>query len=296
MNTLIIENISFKYGKKPIYENFSLTLHDGINVFLGPNGCGKTTLFKILATIYEKSRGKITLNQLSYDKPYEIKHCISYLPQNFDVYPTLKVKEFLLLMAKLKTDVKTDYAAEVKRVGEITEINGFLNTQMKKLSEGMKKRVGIAQALLGNPSMLIVDEPTAGLDPEQRNNFNLMLSKIAKDKILVISTHIIEDIHSFYDNITIINDGKISFNGNYNSLIHSVDGKAFSAYSTIEKMPEIRKAYTVIEEKIDSDKVRYKLIGEADAADFLQIEKYTPELKDIWIYYRRKSGANREYE
>lgn len=298
MNTLKIENMSFGYGKKKIYDGYSLTLKDGINVFLGPNGCGKTTFFKILATIYEKRSGKITLNGINYENVHEIKKRISYIPQNFNVYPSLKVKDFMELMSKLKIEDKAKRAPEVERVSAQAEIGGFMNKPMKRLSEGMRRRVGIAQALLGEPAMLIADEPTAGLDPEQRSNFNILLKSIGKGRIILMSTHIIEDIHSFYDNITIIQNGRTAFNGDYEKLIHSVDGKAYTACTPVEKVREIRDKYIVTRVEIGKETAKYRIIGDPDPGDFTSVEAFSPELRDIWIYFRKVNsrGENADAE
>lgn len=287
MNNINIQSLNFNYGKKRVLEDINVDFCDGINVVLGPNGCGKSTLLKLAATIYPVDNGKIMLNNILYNVyPQRVKSEIAYLPQNFDVYPTLKVIEFLKLIFNVKVG-KCD-SDELEKVMKITGVNEFSNVKMKKLSEGMRQLVGITQAIIGNPKVIILDEPTAGLDPEHRRNFNSILKEIKKDRIIIISTHIIEDIMPYYDSITVIENKRIVFNGKIQEFLHSLDNNAFSVAIDKEDYQKISQKYIILGESFENGKTKLKITGNVDKKEFTDIVPCSVDVTDLWNYYRKK--------
>jgi ABC-type multidrug transport system ATPase subunit len=208
---LIIKAISKQYqGNFWGLRNFSLTLQSGVLALLGPNGAGKSTLMRILATITQPTEGSITWNGVDIAKsPDGLRSVLGYLPQDFGVYPNLNVVEFLEYIAALKG---LDGRAAHKRIQEHLEVVKLFDARKRPLggySGGMKQRVGIAQALLNDPQLLIVDEPTVGLDPDERVRFRNLISDLAGQRIVILSTHIVSDAESAATEIAVINHGHL---------------------------------------------------------------------------------------
>lgn len=287
MNKLEIKDVSFSYGRNIVFEHFSVELESGINVFLGHNGSGKTTLFKMLASITLPQKGDIFLNGQSY-KETDLRKQLSYIPQSFDVFPNITVNDFLRYIGKVKLGSQPDVIQkEIGKAVELTDVSEFLDKKMKKLSEGMRRRVGIAQALIGDPPLLIFDEPTAGLDPEQRARFNSTLRKISGDKIVLMSTHIIEDIKNFSDNIIILSKGAMTFQGSYDELVHSLDGKVFKTTVPLEQYREeaVKKDFIILHKAFEREEVMLKLALRANSPAPQGMISAEPNLTELWSYY-----------
>ena len=223
MKKLIVNNLSFSYRGVNILKNISFELLPGLNVLLGANGSGKTSLIKLLVTIYRPDTGELNLSGVSYKNDLEIKKNIAYVPQVFNGYKNLKVKEYLGFMNSFNRDKKV-YTTE----NEIFGIDSFLNKKLKELSEGMKKKVLIYGAFLRRAGIIILDEPTSGLDKESRSELREILIKISKENpelIVLYSTHIEEDIFSEVSNIIELKDGEIYYNGNLENYEEIFNGK-----------------------------------------------------------------------
>ena len=220
-----IQNVSktYKAGKKAL-NNITMDIASPNMIGLvGPNGAGKTTLMKLLAAALLQTEGSITLD----DKPLKknekhLKSVLGYLPQSFGLYDELTVWQFLDYMSALK-GVKNPREAIAKAIAE-TNLEEKKKAKIKTISGGQRQRVGIAQALIGNPSLLILDEPTVGLDPEERIKFRNLFSQNAQDKIVLLSTHIIEDVQSICNRLIVMNNGKILFDGSPEQLIQAAQG------------------------------------------------------------------------
>lgn len=210
---IIIENLSKNFGEVRALKNVSLHIEQGMFGLIGRNGAGKTTLMRILATLLNKSGGNVTVCGVPTERPKEIRKLIGYLPQDFSVYPNMSVYEamdYLGVLSGLPKSVRTERTEELlKKVN----LKGSKKLKVKALSGGMKRRLGIAQALLHDPQVLIADEPTAGLDPEERVRFRNLLCKIAGDRIVLLSTHIVEDIEKTCENIAVLNKGDLFYTG-----------------------------------------------------------------------------------
>ncbi|MHA1954169.1 MAG: ABC transporter ATP-binding protein, partial [Candidatus Heimdallarchaeaceae archaeon] len=211
VSQLEIHEISKIYDKQiRALSNINLTLNQGIIGLVGPNGAGKSTLMRILATIIKPTEGKVLWNGVDVQKkPNEIRKILGYLPQSFGVYPKLTSIEFLEYIAALKGINRKLAKERIQEILRIVNLHHLQKTSLSKYSGGMKQRIGIAQALLNDPKLLIIDEPTAGLDPEERVRFRQLMADLAKDRIIILSTHIVSDVEACANTIALISRGKL---------------------------------------------------------------------------------------
>ncbi len=224
-NSIEIKNLNKFYGKKHALKNINLSINQGMFGLLGRNGAGKTTLMKTLATLHQKKNGEITICDIPIENAKEIRKIVGYLPQDFSMYPSMNVAcvmNYLGILSGLNTAQRTQ---RIESLLKKVNLSQHKHKKIKELSGGMKRRLGIAQALLNNPKVLIVDEPTAGLDPEERIRFRNLLSEIAEDRIVILSTHIVGDIEATCEDIAILNDGKVLYNGTVDNLLNTAQGK-----------------------------------------------------------------------
>lgn len=220
-----IDHLSMTYpGGKQALKDISFTLESpNLIGLLGPNGAGKSTLMQLLVAALKPSSGSISIDGVPLTQcERQLKASLGYLPQNFGLYNELTIWQFLDYMAALKNI--SDSRSAVNEALEATNLQNLKRSRIRTLSGGQRQRVGIAQALLGNPSFLIFDEPTVGLDPEERLNFRTLFSHIAQERIVLLSTHIIEDIQSVSSQLIIIHQGKIQFHGTPSELISQTEG------------------------------------------------------------------------
>lgn len=286
MNKLEIKNLTKKYGNKNANENISLELNSGVYGLLGPNGAGKSTLMKQLATISTPTSGNILYNGKDIDSLDEnYRDLVGYLPQDFDAYKNFKAKEFLMYMSALKGMNKSE---SKKRVDELLKLVGLYEVRNKlvsKFSGGMKRRVGIAQALLNKPKVLILDEPTAGLDPQERTRFRNLLSNIGTDTIVILSTHIISDIESVAKETIMIKDGKLLLKGNHREILEDMKGKVYtvSVNSEIE-VSEIQRKYKVISVNRGVEDTQLRIISER-VPICVNAVPTEPRFEDVYMFY-----------
>lgn len=239
---LKIVNLTKKFGNKQALDNINVSFCNGVTGLLGPNGAGKSTLMRILATIDKPSGGTVFWNGQDIEKnPMELRRVLGYLPQDFGVYPNMSATEFLEYIAAMKSlDMKT----AKKRIKDLLEILNLETAGKKYLggfSGGMKQRVGIAQALLNDPKILIVDEPTVGLDPEERIQFRNLLASLASDRIIILSTHIVSDIESIAPQIVVIKAGGLVASTTPEELIRRCEGFVWTAVVTADKLEEMQR-------------------------------------------------------
>lgn len=223
---LKLGQVSKNFGKKAVLCAIDYTFQEGVYGLLGPNGAGKTTLLRCIAQLYPLSGGSIAYN----GKPASgaaYQRQIGYLPQKFGLFPGLKVFEMLALMADLKGVPKSEIENEVYKCVEMVNLTDRIGSKVRTLSGGMVRRLGIAQALLGNPAILLLDEPTAGLDPEERLRFKNIITGLQKDRVILISTHIVADVEALCDHVVVMNDGRFLAAGTCAEIQSCADGRMY---------------------------------------------------------------------
>jgi ABC-type multidrug transport system ATPase subunit len=276
----------------------NLTIETGMFGLLGPNGAGKTTLMRILAGILYPTRGHVRVGE--YDGTTErgrtaIKRVLGYLPQDLGMYPDLNAREFLDYIAILKgMDDRKQRKARVEEVLELVALTQVAKRKLKTYSGGMKRRAGIAQALLNDPRLLIVDEPTAGLDPEERIRFRNLLSDLSGERTVLLSTHIVEDIAQTCQNVAVMQSGHIRFQGTTLDLIHETQGKVWLLNVNTSHKPH--GDFTVVSTLNMGTSTQYRVVGDANsvvpvAAAGGTVEQTAPGLEDGYIWLMREQKA-----
>lgn len=286
MNKLEMINVTKSYKHKNANENINLALESGVYGLLGPNGAGKSTLMKQIVTVTSPTSGNILYNGKdikSLDDKY--RDIVGYLPQDFDAYKNFKAKDFLMYMAALKG---MDKQTSKKRVDELLKLVGLSevsNKLVSKFSGGMKRRVGIAQALLNNPKVLILDEPTAGLDPQERTRFRNLLSQIGRDTIVILSTHIISDIESVAKETIMIKDGKVLLQGTHKEILNDMEGKVYSLDTNDEGLvSKIQSKYKVVSINRGIENISIRFISETKP-NYENIKLIEPKFEDVYMFY-----------
>lgn len=282
---LIIKNVDMSLNKKSILNDINLNIEKGVYGLLGENGAGKTTLMRLLTTIYNPSRGEISIDGLKYNKCNEekIKKIIGYLPQELGLYPNLTVMETLNYLGGLHEIPKKDREDVITNLLSLTNLTEHKDKKYRNLSGGMKRRVGLAQALINDPKLLIVDEPTAGLDPEERIRIRNLLSDIGKKRLVVFSTHVIEDIAATCDNVCILRNGVVRYNGKVNQLIKKAENHCFTCTVSSEQELNDIKANGSITGKIHLEK-KIEVRFVAKCCPQIKCSPINPSLEDAYIY------------
>ncbi|WP_104733789.1 ABC transporter ATP-binding protein [Hanstruepera ponticola] len=283
MNTLKINNISKTYpnGVEAI-KNVSLDISNGMFGLLGSNGAGKSSLMRTIASLQEPSNGTITFNDIDIiSKPQYVRENLGYLPQEFGVYPKLSAEKLLNHLAILKGIIDTkERKQQVESLLQQTNLYQHRKKAVATFSGGMRQRFGIAQALLGNPQLIIVDEPTAGLDPEERNRFLNLLSEIGESVIVILSTHIVEDVHNLCKNMAILSNGKILVTGNPAELVNGIQGKIWSKIIAKTDVEAYKNAFSVISSTLVSGETQIKVLSETKPED-----GFSPMRADLEDFY-----------
>ncbi|MDP9104268.1 MAG: ABC transporter ATP-binding protein [Pseudomonadota bacterium] len=250
-------------------DNVSLTIPFGMYGLLGPNGAGKSTLMRSIATLQTPSSGQIRFDDIDVVKnPEALRRTLGYLPQDFGVYPRVSAYDMLNHMAVLKgLSNARERKAEVERLLEQTNLYGVRGKALAGFSGGMRQRFGIAQALLGGPRLIIVDEPTAGLDPEERNRFLNLLAEIGENVVIILSTHIVEDVADLCPQMAIIAGGKIVRTGAPGELMRALEGRIWT--KTIDKsdLAALRDRYHVISTRLFAGKTVVHVLSDTDPGD-----------------------------
>jgi ABC-2 type transport system ATP-binding protein len=275
-------------GRVEALKSVDLTIPTGMFGLLGPNGAGKTTLMRILAGILKPTAGtaRIGKHDLSTETGRQaVKRMLGYLPQELGLYPDLTAREFLDYVGILKG--LEDKRSRHRRVAELLEVVGLsaaADRKLKAFSGGMKRRLGIAQALLGDPKLLIVDEPTAGLDPEERIRFRNLLSELAGDRTVILSTHIVEDVAQTSRNLAVMTGGRVLFQGTVAELIEAARNRVF----TVETGgPKPDGGLDVVSTLHLGNSVRYRVVGEPPPG--LEATPAEPGLEDGYVWLMRES-------
>ena len=280
---LAIDNVSKTYrGNVAALRSFGLELGPGVLGLLGPNGAGKSTLMRILATITRPTAGRVLWNGTDIKRePDTLRAVLGYLPQDFGIYPNLSAVEFLEYLAAVKG---LDAARARNRIGELLALVNLADAARRPLggfSGGMRQRVGIAQALLNDPQLLIVDEPTAGLDPEERVRFRNLLSELSGERIVILSTHIVSDVEAVATDIALIAQGQLIVHGAPEALLAGVNGKVWEVVVASGELPALRQDHLVSSTAHRNDGVHARVV--ADAAPRPDARQLEPSLEDAYL-------------
>lgn len=280
---LVIDRVSKRYGAGNwALKGFSLELGPGVLGLLGPNGAGKTTLMSILATITRATEGKVVWNGTDLAaNPDELRAVLGFLPQDFGVYPNLNAVEFLEYLAAVKG---LDAATSRRRIDELLNLVNLADVRKRPLggySGGMKQRVGIAQALLNDPQLLIVDEPTAGLDPEERVRFRNLLSDLSGERIVILSTHIVSDVEATATDIALIAQGTLVAHASPEELLRQVEGKVWEWVLPSAELNAAKQKYLISNTSRRSDGVHARVLADAPPNG---AQPVTPNLEDAYLF------------
>jgi ABC-2 type transport system ATP-binding protein len=281
---LVINSLSKTYANGVhALKDVSLTLNNGMFGLLGPNGAGKSSLMRTIATLQEADKGSIFLDDLDVLKnKTEVRQLLGYLPQEFGVYPKISAERMLDHIAQLKgVGNNTERKDLVLQLLESVNLYKDRKKHLGTYSGGMKQRFGIAQALIGNPKLIIVDEPTAGLDPAERNRFYNLLSRLGENTIVILSTHIVEDVSTLCANFAIICQGEVLYAGDPESAVSELNGKIYSKVITQSELGFYKDDYQVISTQLKTGKLHIRIINEADPGNgFISS---TPNLEDVYF-------------
>ncbi|MBL7975997.1 MAG: ABC transporter ATP-binding protein [Candidatus Kapabacteria bacterium] len=282
---LVISNLSKTYpnGVRAL-DNISLTIPQGMFGLLGPNGAGKSSLMRTIATLQEPDSGTIMFDNTNVlTQKEDVRRFLGYLPQEFGLYPNLSADTILDHFAVLKGITNSsERKAQVEYLLQRTNLWQNRKKSVGGFSGGMKQRLGIAIALLGSPKLIIVDEPTAGLDPTERHRFLNLLSELGENIVIILSTHIVEDVRELCSSMAIINKGKVALSGEPGSVIENVKGKIWKRFVDKNEMDSIAKEYNVISTRMIAGRPLVHVYSDEQLANgFIQIE---PDLEDVYFH------------
>ncbi len=292
---LRMQNLTKEFGDFTAVDHLNFTMENGVYGLLGVNGAGKTTLMKMLCTLLSPTSGEITCNGreiLGMGADY--RRILGYLPQEFGFYPEFTVQDYLSYIAALKGLRPVVAKRRVQELIEKTGLKKAAKKKMKKLSGGMKRRAGIAQAMLNNPKILVLDEPTAGLDPNERIRFRNLISELAEDRLVLLSTHIVSDVEYIANQILLMRNGQIVLAGEAQELIDSMEEGVFSLYVRKNDISRLMKKYKVSNLKTEHDGVELRIIaGKQPSPDAVRVDA---NLEDVFLYYFGEKAGEENVE
>ncbi|BAQ10146.1 ABC transporter [Bacillus sp. OxB-1] len=287
---LVVKDVTKQYGDFTALQDIHLEFSNGLYGLLAPNGAGKTTLIKMLATLMFPTKGEILFNGNNIiDMDDEYRDLLGYLPQQFGYYKNYSPKQYLLYLAALKGIGKKEALPKITDLLEKVALGDVANKKMKKFSGGMIQRVGIAQALLNDPKILIMDEPTAGLDPKERARFRHLLTDLARERLVIISTHIVSDIESIANEIIMIKNQRLLYKDSVEAICGTLAGAVFETTMDYAQLESFRKQHTLLSEKQEYGNMIVRFVHKGTPeADWAPVP---PQLEDVFLYeYRDNIG------
>ena len=286
-------NLTKRFGDFTAVDDMNIRITNGVYGLLGVNGAGKTTLMRMICTLLTPTSGQILCDGKDILKMEgEYRNLLGYLPQEFGFYPDFSVKDYLLYIASLKGIRPVVAKKRVKELLDQVGLSKAANKKMKKLSGGMKRRVGIAQAILNNPKILILDEPTAGLDPTERVRFRNLISELSKERIVILSTHIVSDVEYIANEIWLMKNGRLMQQGSLDVVLDSMPEKVWSFVTSQAEAEKFMKQYKVSNMKTDRDGVELRIISAQQPS--ASAKAVQPNLEDVFLYYFGEKGGEME--
>lgn len=280
---LKIENLTKEFKNKVAVDHLSVTFQNGVTGLLGPNGAGKSTLMRILSTVDKPTSGKVIYNGTDISKhPNELRRILGYLPQDFGVYPNMSAPEFLEYMAAMKNLSMKPAKKRINELLDILNLSSAGKRQLGGFSGGMKQRVGIAQALLNDPKIMIVDEPTVGLDPDERIQFRNLLASLASERVIILSTHIVSDIESIAPNLVVMKNGQLVASASPEELMQSAKGHVWKSIVHANQLNDLQKKFIVSNSMQRTDGIHVRMI--ANQKPHLNAELVEPSLEDAYLF------------
>lgn len=264
--------------------NVNLEIGKGMFGLLGPNGAGKSTLMRTIATLQHADTGSIVFDGIDvFDAPDELRKVLGYLPQDFGVYPKVSAEMMLNHIAKIKgIQSKSDRASYVSDLLNKVNLYKFRKRNLGDYSGGMRQRFGIAQALIGNPKLIIVDEPTAGLDPLERNRFHNLLSELGEDAVVILSTHIVDDVVNLCTNMAVFNEGSVVVQGHPQELSNTLNGKVYRKNINKEDTEKYQSEYSVLSTYLRSGNFNVNVYSDTHPGE--GFEPVNNDLEDFYFY------------
>ena len=286
---LDVHNITKKYDETVVLHNVSFRLKPGVYGLLGSNGSGKTTLFRIICGVMNQTEGTIRYNQEDIQSNPEIfRPILGFLPQDFSYYPDFTGLKFMLYIAALKGINKRLAKNRCLELLKLVGLEDVKKTKIKKYSGGMKQRLGIAQAMINDPEVLILDEPTVGLDPKERVRFRNLISSFSDNKIVILSTHIVSDIEYIADEILILNQGRLENRGVSSELVRTIDGCVWEAIVETETLDEMVSKHIISNQKHTENGTVLRIISKEKPT--YNAKHVPPTLEDLYLYYFREDA------
>lgn len=293
---LQLQKLSRRYGTKRAVDNITITLTPGVYGLLGANGAGKSTLMRMICGVLKPTSGAIRLNGKPMEELGEQYYThLGYMPQDFGFYPDFTAREFMLYMAAVKGLSKKEATSRTDTLLHMVNLQDVADKKIRSYSGGMKQRLGIAQAELNHPSILILDEPTAGLDPKERVRFRNIISDFAKEKIVILSTHIVSDVSYIADTILMMKRGRFLLSEPMATVTNSIKGKVWEAFVDDREAADYSRRFSVVNLHHENNRVRLRMIHES--APLPGAYPVEPSLEDLFLYHfgeeTKKEGRNR---
>ncbi|MGL6173659.1 MAG: ABC transporter ATP-binding protein [Cellulosilyticaceae bacterium] len=280
--SLTIDRLTKQYQNKIAVDQVSLSLENGVYGLLGANGAGKSTLMRMMCGVLNPTAGEIKWNGIDVSEE-DYRDVLGYLPQDFGYYPEFTAYDFMMYMASLKGIPKNRAKEKTKELLEIVSLSNVAKKKIKTFSGGMKQRLGIAQALLNNPKVLILDEPTAGLDPKERIRFRNLISKLGTDRIVLLSTHIVSDVEYIANTILMMKDGKLIHQGSLNEIIKVIENQVFECVVDNQTSIILSQQYPIINTRNEGTEVFLRLV--ANSVPYATAKPSKATLEDLYLYY-----------
>lgn len=281
---LELDGLTKEFGDFTAVNHINLTMTNGVYGLLGVNGAGKTTLMRMLCTLLKPTSGTICCNGKDiFNMDSEYRKLLGYLPQDFGFYPEFTVEDYLLYIAALKGIRPVVAKKRVKELISKVGLSKAAHKKMKKLSGGMKRRAGIAQAMLNNPKILILDEPTAGLDTNERIRFRNLISELSEDRLVLLSTHIVSDIEYIANEIWLMKDGEVLHKGSIEELINSMTETVWECLVPKNRVSDFMEKYKISNMKSEINQIMLRIIShEKPVENAMRVEA---SLEDVFLYY-----------